>query len=203
MDVSRVQRVVFLPGASGDGEFWRGVGETLPGAWEKVYLSWPGLGDQPHDPSVGGFEDLVAMVVDELDRPSDLVAQSMGGLVAVRAATQTPRMVRRLVLAATSGGVDVGRLGAADWRDEYRRAFPGAAGWIAEPQPDQTEQLRRIASPTLLLWGGADPTSPVAVGKHLAQLIPGAALHVLGRGTHDFGREEPRTVGPLIESHLR
>jgi len=201
--VTPVPRVVFLPGAGGDGEFWRGVGEALPGAWEKVYLSWPGLGDQAHDLSVRGFEDLVGMVLDGLDRPSDLVAQSMGGVVAVEVATRAPQLVRRLVLVATSGGVDVGRLGADDWRAEYRRAFPEAAGWVADPCADQTDALRRIASPTLLLWGGADPISPVAVGEHLAALIPDAALRVVGGATHEFGRDEANTVAPLIEAHLR
>ncbi len=199
----RVPRVVFLPGAGGDGDFWRDVGERLPSAWEKVYVSWPGLGEQPHDASVGGFEDLVGLVVELLERPSDLVAQSIGGVVAVGVASRVPGMVRRLVLVASSGGVDVGRLGAEDWREEYRQAFPGAAGWVAEPVADQTEQLRRIASATLLVWGGADPISPVGVGEHLAELIPGAALHVIGAGTHDVGREEAGTVAPLIEAHLR
>jgi len=201
--VTGVRRVVFLPGAIGDGDFWRDVGEALPAAWEKVYMSWPGLGDQPHDPSIRGFDDLVGMVADELERPSDLVAQSIGGLVAVGVATRVPGLVRRLVLVASTGGVDVGRLGAADWREEYRRAFPHAAGWVGDRRPDQTEQLRALASPTLLVWGGADPISPVAVGEHLAGLIPGAALRVVQDGTHDLGRDAAGTVALLIEAHLR
>jgi pimeloyl-ACP methyl ester carboxylesterase len=198
-----VPRVVFLPGASGDGEFWRGVGERLPTSWEKVYVRWPGLGAEPADPSIGGFEDLVAMVADGLDRPSDLVAQSIGGVVAVGVAARVPRMVRRLVLVATSGGVDVAGMGAEDWRAEYRRAFPDAAAWVADRPPDVTEQLGRLASPTLLLWGAADPISPVAVGEHLARVIPGGVLRVLEGGTHDFGRVQANLVAPLIEAHLR
>jgi pimeloyl-ACP methyl ester carboxylesterase len=108
-----------------------------------------------------------------------------------------------LVLAATSGGVDLAALGAADWREEYRRAFPAAAGWATDPQPDMTAELRRIQSPTLLLWGDADPLSPVAVGEHLAELIPRAALRVVAGWTHDFGRDRADAVAPLIEAHLR
>jgi pimeloyl-ACP methyl ester carboxylesterase len=201
--VRQVPRVVFLPGAVGDGEFWRGVGERLPGSWEKVYVSWPGLGDQPEDRSVGGLDDLVGLVVDNLERPSDLVAQSMGGLVAVGVATLAPASVGRLVLAATSGGVDVSGLGGADWREDYRRAFPGASGWVTGRQPDQTEDLRRLGAPTLLLWGDADPLSPVSVGEHLAGLIPDARLRVIPGGTHDLGREDAGVVAPLIADHLR
>ena len=43
-----------------------------------------------------------------------------------------PERVRRLVLTVTSGGVDMTGLGAADWRSDYRWAFPGAASWITD-----------------------------------------------------------------------
>ena len=38
-----------------------------------------------------------------------------------------PRLVRRLVLTATSGGVDMGALGATDWRADYRIQYPHVA----------------------------------------------------------------------------
>jgi pimeloyl-ACP methyl ester carboxylesterase len=202
-EVPRVPRVIFLPGASGGGDFWRGVGERLPAAWEKVYLSWPGLGDEAHDPSVRGFDDLAALVTSRLEGPSGLVAQSIGGVLAVQVAAQAPALVDRLVLVASSGGVDVDRLGAIDWREDYRRSFPRAAAWATGRQPDQTEQLSRVGSPTLLLWGDADPISPVAVGEHLAGLIAGAELHVILGGTHDLARENPDPVARLIDAHLR
>jgi pimeloyl-ACP methyl ester carboxylesterase len=202
-DPQSTRRVVFLPGVSGHDRFWRPVGERLPTAWRKVYISWPGLGAEPHDPAVRSFDDLVARVVDALDEPSDVVAQSMGGVVAVRAAARAPQRIRRLVLAATSGGVDVAALGATDWRDDYRLAFPGAAAWATARAPDITAELRRIRSPTLLLWGDADPLSPPAIGQRLADVIHDAALHVVAGGTHDFGFERADVVAPLIEAHLR
>jgi pimeloyl-ACP methyl ester carboxylesterase len=198
-----IPRVVFLPGVSGHDGFWRAVGDRLPAAWRKAYVNWPGLGDEPHESGVRGFDDLVARVLDALDEPGDLVAQSMGGVIAVRAATRAPTKVRRLVLAATSGGVDGGALGAADWREEYRLDFPDASGWATDPQPEMTAELRALKSPTLLLWGDADPLSPVAIGEHIAGLIPDAVLHVVAGGTHDFGRDRADVVAPLIEAHLR
>jgi pimeloyl-ACP methyl ester carboxylesterase len=197
-----MQRVLFLPGALGAAEFWRPVGELLPDSWEKVYLSWPGLGSQRPDRLVKGFDDLVRLVERELNGASDLVAQSLGGVVAVRVALRHPEKVRRLVLVATSGGVDVAGLGGAEWRDDYRRNHPGAADWIMRDRPDHAGELGAIRAPTLLLWGDSDPISPVAVGEHPRSLLPNARLQVLVGGTHSFAADRPEDVAPVIAAHL-
>jgi len=198
-------KVIFLPGAIGAAAFWRGVGGRLPEGWEKTYISWPGLGAEPPSESVRGFDDLVRLVEEQLDRPCALVAQSMGGIVAVRVALRNPQVVCRLVLVATSGGVDVVGLGGTDWRKRrtnYRRNYPGAAQWIAEEPPDHTEEIRRLSVPTLLLWADSDPISPVAVGEHIQALIPDARLHVIPDGTHSFAHDRAAEVAPLITAHL-
>lgn len=195
-------KVLFLPGASGAASFWHPVGSGLPRSWEKVYLSWPGLGQEPSNPSVRGFDDCARLVEQHIDRPCDLVAQSMGGIVAIRVALRNPRLVRRLVLVATSGGVDVASLGGADWRPNYRAVFPAAAPWITDERPDHEDDLRRLSAPTLLLWGDADPISPVAVGERLLSLLPRAAIHVISGGTHDLARDDPARVAGFIFAHL-
>ncbi len=197
-----MHRILFLPGAGGSPDFWRPVGERLPAEWPKHYFGWPGLGHQPHDPSIRTMDDLVQLVVREMESPVDLVAQSMGGVVAARIALERPALVRRLVLCVTSGGVDMAGLGAADWRAGYRRSFPNAAGWITADRASRQLPVERIAIPTLLVWGDADPISPVAVGQHLQSRIPGAHLHVIPGGDHDLAVKEARQVASLIASHL-
>jgi pimeloyl-ACP methyl ester carboxylesterase len=196
-------KILFLPGAGASPDFWKPVGDRLPEAWPKEYFGWPGLGDQPHDPAIRGIDDLVRRVAARMDEPVDLVAQSMGGLIATRLALERPDRVRRLVLTVTSGGVNMTRLGAADWRADYRRAFPRAAAWITEASPSLDLPVERIAAPTLLLWGDSDAISPLAVGRHLAQRIPGARLHVVPGGDHDLAKTHAGPVAPLIEAHLR
>ena len=161
-------RVVFLPGASGDPAFWTPVATRLPPTLERVGLSLPGLGRVPADSSVQSLGDLVRRTVDAVGSEASLVAQSMGGIVALLAALARPAQVRRLVLAATSGGIDVRRYGARNWRPDYRAEYPNAAEWIFDASVDLTERLRDIHAPTLLLWGDADPISPVGVGRALA-----------------------------------
>jgi pimeloyl-ACP methyl ester carboxylesterase len=93
-------------------------------------------------------------------------------------------------------------LGAADWRADYRRSFPRAAAWITDGRASPPLPVERIAAPTLLVWGDADPISPVAVGKHLAERIPGARLHVVAGGDHDVASTHAGEVAALIERHL-
>lgn len=197
--------MVFLPGAVGAAGFWKPVGSLLPARWTKRYLSWPGLGNEPPDPSVRGIEDLANIVKDELGEhgePADLVAQSMGGVVAVRAAARWPDQVRRLVLVATSGGLDIASLGGADWRQDYRREFPGAQRWVTAHAPGHIDGIEGITAPALLVWGDADPISPLPVGQRLAALLPAAVLKVIPGGTHAMAVEQAPAVAALIREHL-
>lgn len=196
-------KAVFLPGASGEPGFWQLVGDLLPAAGGKTYLGWPGLGDQPTSGAVGGFADLVAMVHDAVgDGPADLLAQSMGGAVALQATLERPDRIRRIVLAAASGGLDVPALGGADWRPDYRAAYPNARLSILDTWPDLSSRLPSIAQPVLLLWGDADPISPLAVAARLARLLPDVRLAVIPGGDHDLVAARAADAAAAIRLHL-
>lgn len=195
-------KILFLPGAGASPDFWKPVGALLPADWSKEYFGWPGLGDQPHDLAIKGADDLVRMVAAKMDEPVDLVAQSMGGIIASRLAIEQPHKVRRLVLTVTSAGVDMAGLGASDWRENYRKSFPHALPWITEPRAAALLPVEQIAAPTLLLWGDSDPISPTAVGRHLQSRLANARLHVVIGGDHDLAHTHAAEVAPLIERHL-
>ena len=56
-------RILFLPGAGGSPDFWKPVSALLPADWSKEYFGWPGLGHQPHDPSIKSIDDLKGLTV--------------------------------------------------------------------------------------------------------------------------------------------
>lgn len=126
----------------------------------------------------------------------------MGGVIAVRAALQRPGLITHLVLTVTSGGINVADLGAEDWRPAFLQANPSTPRWFIDLDSDLTSELGSIMAPTLLLWGDADPISPVAVGERLARLLPVATLHVLSGGTHDLAQTMASAIAPLIHEHL-
>lgn len=198
-----VPRIAFLPGAAGAPEFWLPVAQRLPEDWPKTLMGWPGAGDQPHDPRVRGFDDLIALAATRVEAQSDLIAQSMGGVVAIGLALRHPEKVRRLVLVATSGGIDAGSLDGEDWRPEYEAEFPDAAQWVTQQRLDYTSKLSTISAPTCLIWGDADPISTLAVGRRLHGALRSSTLHVIAGGTHAMARDRPREIAALITDHLK
>jgi pimeloyl-ACP methyl ester carboxylesterase len=195
-------RLLFLPGASGDPRFWQPVAERLVHPAERIHFGWPGFGPTPPDPAVNGIDDLVTRVTSEIERPTALIAQSMGGIIAMRAALAKPELVTHLVVTATSGGIDLDGLDAQDWRPAFHAANPLLPRWFADYTEDLTPKLRAIHAPALLLWGDADPISPVAVGRRLASLLPHAKLHVFPGGSHDLASELAGDVALLVDAHL-
>ncbi len=196
-------KLIFLPGAAGSPNVWRPVSERLVHPASRVLLGWPGFDRVPADPDVRGLADLVALVVREMDQPCALIAQSMGGVIAVQAALQRPDVLTHLVLAVTSGGVDMSALHAEDWRPSFWAANPGAPPWFADHHEDLSDRIGAIVAPTLLVWGDADPISPVAVGRRLQTLLPRSSLHVVHGGQHDLVVRFAPEVARVIGEHLR
>lgn len=193
-------KTLYLPGAAGCGDFWRPIAERLNG--NSRLFSWPGLGHQPSDPDINCIDDLVSLAGQEIDQPVAIVAQSMGGFVALKLALQFPSLVRCLVLAVTSGGVPAQDLGGINWRPNYAANFPNASKWISSPVEDLSSQLRDVRVPVLLLWGDADPISPVAVGERLLSLLPDASLKVISGADHDLAVTRTDLVADYIEKHI-
>jgi len=195
-------QLLFLPGASGNTAFWHPVADQLSHPATRVLLGYPGFGATPADPAVNDIDALTQTVIAHLDQPTAIIAQSMGGILAIRAALARPEMVTHLVLSVTSGGVDMHDLGAKDWRDGFADANPTLPDWFLTYHADLSPDISRITQPTLLLWGNADPLSPVAVGERLHTLLPNARLHVVDGGAHDLANAHAAEVVPLVDAHL-
>jgi pimeloyl-ACP methyl ester carboxylesterase len=201
-----VTTVAFLPGAGGKRSFWRPVASRLDLAERAVLFAWPGFGDEPHDARIASLTDLVDYCARRLDGPTDVVAQSMGGVIALQLTLLHPHLVRRLVLCGTSGGIDLSRLGTEDWRpayvSEYLPSLEHAPVWFVDDSTDVTNQLAKIAQPVLLLSGEADRISPPAVGKLLQSLLANARLVTVPGGSHSFAVDMPDVVAAEINAFL-
>lgn len=195
--------LIYLPGAAGLASFWRPVAELLRPRSAPLLFDYPGFGETPPAPSLRGVADLLDLLLERLPASFDLVAQSMGGSLALRLALDHPARVRRLVLVATTGGIDVRRLGAAEWRTgDWIAQRPELPRWFVDDRSDFGDRLSTLRAPTLVLIGDADPLAPSGVGEYLRDQIPGAALEIVAGGTHSMAEELPARIAALIDRHL-
>jgi len=202
-DVAPALPLVVLPGAGGRLDLLKPICQRLARRRTTLLVEYPGIGHAPANASLQSLSDLQAHVLERLPERFDLVAKSMGGVLALRTTLEQPGRVRKLVLLATSGGVNVAALGGIEWRDTFRRLQPEAPTWFVDDRTDVTPELGRIAQPTLLVFGEADLIAPIRVGQFLRSKLPDAHLEVVAEGTHDLEAEFPDLIASLIEAHLR
>ncbi|MEO0498211.1 MAG: alpha/beta hydrolase [Pseudomonadota bacterium] len=69
-------------------------------------------------------------------------------------------------------------------------------------RPDQTESLKKIAVPTLVLCGAEDALCPVFRHEKMAELIPGADLQIIDNAGHLPVLEKPDETNAAISKWL-
>jgi pimeloyl-ACP methyl ester carboxylesterase len=193
--------IVYLPGGGGRSSFWRPVADRLAYRAAPIVFGYPGFGDVPADTSMRSLADLYDALVRVLPDSFDLVAQSMGNVLALRMALEHPERVRRLVIVAASGGIPVAALGGAEWRGALREEQPQAPTWFIDDASDFTGRLGSLHAPALLVFADRDPLAPPRVGEFLRDRIPGAHLEIV-RGMHSFAHDDPDTAARLVAGHV-
>lgn len=198
-----MNKLVFLPGASGSQHFWQPLKAALTEYIDQQVIAYPGFDGVAPNLAIQNLHDLQEFVKKQIEDDSILIAQSMGGVLAVGLALKHPQKVKGLVLLATSGGLDLKTFHCADWRTDYRELFKTAPDWFEQ---DQTEfsrvQLASLDVPILLIWGDHDPLSTVQLGQYLAGIFKNAKLHTIQGGDHFFASTHADQVAMLIQDYL-
>lgn len=68
---------------------------------------------------------------------------------------------------------------------------------------DQAALLRTIKAPTLVIHGTDDPLVPLACGRDIARLVPGAVLHEIEGMGHDLPPALDEVLSTLIAQHCK
>jgi pimeloyl-ACP methyl ester carboxylesterase len=77
-------------------------------------------------------------------------------------------------------------------------ALLSPSGWRRRGRV-RPDELRRLAVPTLLLWGERDPVGSIPVAQAVTGLIPGARLEVLPTGHGPWLGQPTRTAAPVVD----
>ena len=195
--------LVFLPGASGNTEFWNPLTAQLPKSYTKQVIAYPGFHGVAAHPDVNSFDDLTDYVVAQIQQPSILIAQSMGGIFAIAATLQKTDLVKGLVLMATSGGINLDPFQVQDWRQAYQQEYLQYPDWFITAKVDYEAELADIQQQVLLLWGDQDLISPVTVGQHLQHIFKKSELYVIQYGEHDFAEQYADEVAIYINAFIK
>lgn len=198
-----MHQLVFLPGASGSQQFWLPLMAQLPAFTWKTVIAYPGFDGVEPDDSIQRLADLKTRVISQIEDNSILIAQSMGGVLAIAAALQQPHKLRALVLMATSGGLDLTPFQARDWHEIEPQQWAKLPQWFVQDQSHyRPEQLASIKLPVLLLWADQDELSPVAVGAALQEQLPQAELYIISQADHWFAASHADEVAVYIQRFL-
>ena len=139
-----------------------------------------------------------------------IVATPVVGDVLTRAVRPGPRMLRRLMSQVGEGDTILRHPDLFESLLDAAHDPVAAAANVAEFRALLTPfgtraatrirpaDLRRVAAPTLLIWGDRDPVVPVAHARAIAQLIPDARLEMLPAG-HVPQLGNPERVAQLVE----
>lgn len=197
---------------------------TLP-KWKIVAWDLPGFGKEPLVSREWGVIDYAQWVVQKIEteklRDVVILGHSLGGRIASFIASQHPTWLNGVVLYAAPSlyrptlktkvlikaakvlkaiGVKKARHG----NTELHEADANGLGQIFRNLVgfDQTAWLPKINVPTLLIWGSADDTVPLAIAQEMHQLIPESQLVVLDGLGHNAHLENPNlfygTVAPFL-----
>lgn len=196
------KNIILLPGASGNILFWNPLIKLLPNEYDKKVIAYPGFGQTPKNHEIHHFNNLQNYVLNKIQSESTIIAQSMGGIFAVAAAIQKPSLIKALVLIATSGGMDLTRFKAQDWRLEYQHQYPTYPQWFMQTSVNYETDFKNINIPILLIWGDHDPISPIEVGHYLNTCFPNAELCIVKGGKHDLAEQYSEEVAGYISHFL-
>ncbi|HEY4015305.1 MAG TPA: alpha/beta hydrolase [Polyangiaceae bacterium] len=192
---------LFLPGAGGRRAFWGPAAARLRHAGTPIFFAWPGFGDAQAEEGIRSLDELYEWFVARAPaQPCVVVAQSMGGVLAMRFAIEHPERVSHLVLVATSAGTR--RRFGIDWRPGFRAERAEAPDWFERDATELDARLAEVRAPALLIFSDADPIAPVAMGEHLLGWMPEGRLVVIQGGTHVFAEERPDEVARAIDAFL-
>jgi 3-oxoadipate enol-lactonase len=91
------------------------------------------------------------------------------------------------------------------WVADMIRATP-AAGFIgcgrAVQKLDYTDQLSRVAAPTLIIAGEKDPGAPVAASQAMHERIKGSRMEIIPNCLHQTPIEAPDRFNQIVDSFL-
>ena len=204
--------VVLVHGGAADRRDWRRNIGPLAESHQVFAPDLLGFGesDRPDARYTAGLlGEALCLFMDEVGiEQASLVGHSLGARTCLEVACTMPERVSRLVLAAPMG---FGRLsatgmvlGTAAWA-AYKAIFrplPFPKLEVPLHDPD-VAMFRRVAAPTLVLWGRRDFIFPPRYAERVCDLIPDSRSVLIDRAGHATHKDQPEAFNRLVLDFLQ
>ncbi|MEZ0075380.1 alpha/beta fold hydrolase [Planotetraspora sp. GP83] len=160
-----------------------------------------------------GVDDLANAYLDLLEDENlgdvVVIATSFGGWVASEMAVRDRgRRISRMVLIDPIGPEIPGHTMSLDWEQPGGRPMPAnmhvvyAYAGQSLRDPKLLRRLRRVQTPTLVLWGENDPVYPPEYGKAFAEAFADARFEIIPGAGHIPVKEAPEATLAAIDAFL-
>jgi pimeloyl-ACP methyl ester carboxylesterase len=219
--------LVLLHGLGGSTNWWRANLSEFSQHYRTYALDLPGFGRSKRLPGFYNIDRAVEFVLTWLEllalKPLCLLGHSMGGEIAVRLTAQHPDIVKRLVLVAPAGlWLPTGErlrwfkeapkvkiplsqsltIAGGTMKTDLVALFQSLVSLLADKKG--AESLKRLTTPTLILWGAGDAILPPTLGQRNLELITKvvARLVLIDNGTHDVMMDQAQVFNKLVLDFL-
>lgn len=205
-----VMKIVILHGWGHNKKLWDNVASKL--GKEVISLDMPGFGDVALVKDDWGVSEYVKWVESQISKYKNVVllGHSFGGRVAAEIASKRPSNIKGLILSGapciyrptngTKAKIALYKTVKIFIPNNIRKMFYSGdlkeAGNLEKifrkvVNHDQTEQLRKINIPTLLIWGEHDNDAPLNLAYEINTLINDSELKVIENAGHNTFLDKP------------
>lgn len=204
-----MKMLILLHGWGGKKQYWSQLESQLKGTAKTLALDLPGFGDEKLVEDDWGVPEYANWVIELIKREKYedviLVGHSFGGRVAAEIAANHPKWLSGLILDAspclyrpsnsTLLKIRVYKLlknmlpqplktlfYPSDLKDANERKLGKVFRTVVNY--DQTQQLKAIQVPTLMIWGENDTEVPLRIAIEMRELISNSSLEIFENSGH-------------------
>jgi pimeloyl-ACP methyl ester carboxylesterase len=214
-------KIIILHGWGHNKTLWGNVANML--GKDVVALDMPGFGDEPLVKDDWGIPEYAKWVESKISKYKHVVllGHSFGGRVAAEIASGRPSNVKGLILSGapciyrptvyTKVKISLykavkifipnsikGKFYSADLKEagKLEKIFRRVVNY------DQTEQLKKITIPTLLIWGENDNDAPLRLAHEINSLIKESELKIIENAGHNTFLDKPNLFYAYVTKYI-
>jgi len=214
-------KIVLLHGWGHNKKLWDNIASKL--GKNVIALDMPGFGDEPLIKDDWGIPEYAKWVESKIAKYKDviLIGHSFGGRISAEIASKKPKYLKALILSGspniyrpslnTKIKIYIYKLFKNFVPKNIRKIFYSndlkESGKLEKifrkvVTYDQTEQLKKINVPTLLIWGENDQEAPLRLAHEINKLIKDSELKVIENAGHNTFLDKPNLFYAYVKKYI-